>query len=139
MKKFLTSIGGTLAYLNFAAPVLAQAAPGVNRNVNPCQTANSVLLAACRGQSWNLGQLIGFVISIVFIVAILIALFFLVYGGIKWITSGGDKGGVEAARNQIVAAVIGLIIVFLSFFILNLVLGFFGLTLFTLELPVLGQ
>ena len=80
----------------------------------------------------------GFVVTIAFVIAVLIALFFLLWGGIKWITSGGDKTGVEAARNQIIAAIIGLIIVFLSFFILNLVLGLFGLSLLDLKLPTLG-
>ena len=72
-----------------------------------------------------------------FIVAVIVALGFLIYGGIKWIISGGDKAGVEAARNTIVAAVVGLVIVFLSYFILNIILGIFGLSLGTLTLPTL--
>ena len=99
------------------------------------QNTNEVLKAACATR--DLGQVLGFVVTIAFVIAVLIALFFLLWGGIKWITSGGDKGGVEAARNQIIAAVIGLIIVFLSFFILNLVLGLFGLSLFDLKLPTI--
>ena len=83
----------------------------------------------------DFGAIVGRVITIAFVLAIIIALAFLVYGGIKWITSGGDKAAVESARNTIVAAVIGLIIVFLSYFILNIVLGFFNLSLGALVLP----
>lgn len=75
----------------------------------------------------GVGPLISSIITILFIVAVLLALGFLVYGGIKWITSGGDKGKVEAARGTIVAALVGLVLVFLSYFIINLVAGFFGI------------
>lgn len=85
----------------------------------------------------NFGAIVGRGITIIFVIAIVIALVFLVYGGVKWILSGGDKAAVESARNTIVAAVVGLVIVFLSYFILNIVLGFFGLSLAALSLPSL--
>jgi hypothetical protein len=72
-------------------------------------------------------NIVGNIINIAFIVAVLVALAFLIYGGIKWITSGGDKSGVEAARNMIVAALVGLVITFLSYFILQIVFQLFGL------------
>lgn len=128
MKKivsFATSISMLLMSAQYA---IAQ----TSDNLNPCpKTGQFNVLCGFN----DLGAVLGFVITIAFIIAVLIALFFLIWGGIKWITSGGDKGGVEAARNQIIAAIIGLIIVFLAFFILNLVLGLFGLSLFSLKLP----
>jgi hypothetical protein len=112
-------------------------------SLDPCQSPNAnsgALKAACAGKGLSLGSVLGFVITFVFVIAVLVALLFLIWGGIKWIISGGDKGGVEAARNQIIAAIIGLIIVFLAFFILNLTLGLFNLSLFNLQLPTLtGQ
>jgi len=66
-------------------------------------------------------------ITILFIVAVVAALFFLIFGGIKWISSGGDKTRLESARNTIIASIIGLILVFSSYFILNITLEFFGL------------
>lgn len=135
MKKFISS---TILSASLLAVNASQAFAN-NDSLNPCENnASGVLAAACATQGRSLGSIIGFVIAVIFVVAILIALFFLVWGGIKWITSGGDKGGVEAARSQIIAAVIGLIIVFLAFFILNLVLGLFGLNLFDLRLPTLS-
>lgn len=68
------------------------------------------------------------VITIAFVVASILALFFLIYGGIRWITSGGDKGKVDEARKTITAAVIGLIVTFLAFFILSFVQYLFGMT-----------
>ena len=50
-------------------------------------------------------------------------------------TSGGDKAKVESARNHIIAALIGLVIAFLAFFILSLALSIFGLSLNKISLP----
>lgn len=80
----------------------------------------------CRINEGNFGAVIGALIIVIFIIAIVIALIWLIIGGIKWITSSGDSSKVEGARNQIIAAVIGLVVVFLSFFILNLILTVFG-------------
>ena len=83
----------------------------------------------------NLGGIVSGAISMLLVVAILVSLFYLVFGGIKWVTSGGDKAKVESARNHIIAAIIGLVIAFLSFFILDVVLKLFGLNIKNLSLP----
>ena len=68
---------------------------------------------------------------VIFLVLITIAsLFFLIIGGIKWITSAGDKTKIESARKTILYAIMGLILTFLSFFIINLVGGLFGVKFF---------
>lgn len=85
----------------------------------------------------DFGGIVGTLIQVMFVLAVIIALAFLIFGGIKWITSGGDSKNVDAARNMIVAALIGLAIVFLSFFILNILLGFFGIDILQLSLPTL--
>ena len=67
--------------------------------------------------------------------AVLLALVFLILGGISWITSGGDKAKIQAARNRLLYAIIGLVIVFLSFLIVNLVGFMFGVNLLSTTLP----
>ena len=69
----------------------------------------------------NIPGLIGWGIQILFLVAGLVAFVYLLLGGIKWITSGGDKGAVEGARNQIIQALIGLIVVFAAWGLIVLV------------------
>lgn len=69
----------------------------------------------------NAGNAVSSLVTLAVIIGILLALAFLIYGGIRWITSQGDKAAVEAARSTIVAAIIGLVLIFLSVFILNLV------------------
>lgn len=66
------------------------------------------------------------VIMLLFIIAIILTLFFMIWGGIKWLTSQGDKTKVDSARKTIVYSIIGLVVVFLSYFIISIVTTFFG-------------
>lgn len=80
------------------------------------------------------GSIISALIVLVLVVAALVFFFMLVLGGIRYITSGGDKSSTEAARSQITAALIGLVIVFSAWAIVNLVNLFFGVNILNLEI-----
>lgn len=84
----------------------------------------------------TIGGIVGAAIKLVLVIAALVFFFILVIGGIRWTASGGDKAQTEAARNQITAALVGLVIVFAAWAILELVRVFFGLDILTtLEIP----
>ena len=85
----------------------------------------------------DLGQLISALVGTLLIVAALLAFFYLIMGGIQWITSGGDKAGMEAARNKITHAIVGLIIVGAAWAVMILVQNFLGVTIIggTLNFP----
>ena len=85
----------------------------------------------------DLGQLISALVGTLLIVAALLAFMYLILGGIQWITSGGDKAGMEAARNKITHAIVGLIIVGAAWAIMILVQNFLGVQIIggTLNLP----
>ena len=83
----------------------------------------------------TIGSVISAIIIMVLVIAAIVFFFMLVLGGIKWITSGGDKAQTEAARNQITAALIGLVIVFAAWAIVNLVSTFFGIDIFSFNIP----
>jgi heme O synthase-like polyprenyltransferase len=51
----------------------------------------------------------------------LVALFFIIYAGIKLLLSSGDTKKVESARSTLIFAIIGLLLVFFSFAIVRLV------------------
>lgn len=70
-------------------------------------------------------------LTLVFVGATVIALLLVIVGGIKWISSGGEKEKLEGARKTIIYALIGLVIIFSSYFIINTVDNFFGVTFFT--------
>ena len=79
--------------------------------------------------SLSIGALVSAAIQLVLIVAAVVFFFILVLGGIKWITSGGDKSQTEAARNQITAALVGLVIVFAAWAIIQLIEVFFDVSI----------
>ena len=93
------------------------------------------------GQFANLGTLdfpgiIAILVRFLVIIAAIVFFFMLVIGGIRWIASGGDKGQTEAARNQITAALVGLVIVFAAWAIVALINAFFHIDLLHLNLSV---
>jgi len=53
----------------------------------------------------------------------IIAVVMIIYGGFRYITSGGDSGKVGNAKNSLIYAIIGLVIVALAQFIVHFVLG----------------
>lgn len=55
----------------------------------------------------------------------IIAVVMIIVGGIQYITSGGDSGNVTKAKNTILYAVIGLVVVALAQIIVKFVLGRF--------------
>lgn len=94
----------------------------------------------CTLTTRNIGSVVSNILTFAFFAAVIIALGFLIYGGLKWIVSGGEKAAVEEARNHIIAALIGLVVVFLSYFIINIVVSFFlGKPLTGIELPNINQ
>ena len=93
-----------------------------------------------KGKFANLGALtIGGIVSglvrLILVIAALVFFFILIIGGIRWIASGGDKAQTENARNQITAALVGLVIVFAAWAIVKLIQTFFGIDIFSLDIP----
>jgi hypothetical protein len=71
------------------------------------------------------GGIVGFIMVVLFIIAIITSLFFLIYGAFRWVTSAGDQNKTTQARQTIIAAIVGLVISLLTFFIVNTVIYFF--------------
>jgi len=85
----------------------------------------------------QIGDIIVGLINLIFILSVIVALLYLIWGGFKWLTSGGDKTAVQGAREHIVAAIVGLVVIFMSYFILNFIVGFFlpGFSLRNFTIP----
>lgn len=88
-----------------------------------CPAGNSL----CNLQVDDHAVLIRNIINLLLWSAVMLAIIFVIYGGIKWVLSGGDKAKVDAARGTITFAIIGLTLSFLAFLIINSVLYFFGI------------
>jgi len=74
---------------------------------------------------FELQPLINVLVILILTIAVILSLFLFIIGGIQWITSGGDKERITLARGRVMAAIIGLAIVLLSWAIYGLLGGVF--------------
>lgn len=117
MKAFFTKLSFWLAtFAAGAGSALAQAGSGFFDNTQggspPTVTTQSTLGAA-------ITQLVNYALGILGLVAVVV----LIVAGVKLVTSGGDEGKLEEAKKTITYAVIGLILIILSYTIVNFVIG----------------
>ena len=125
MKKYI-AILPLAAYLSFVPSAFA---------FNACDP-NGQFHILCTINAFSFGGVVGTLIQMVFIIAVLAALLYLIYGGFRWLISSGDKSNIGAAREHIVAAMVGLVIIFLSYFIINMLIYVFaGQNLSDLRFP----
>lgn len=66
------------------------------------------------------------IINLFSLVVGVVSVIMIIIGGLKYITSGGDSGNVSGAKNTILYAIIGLVIVALSQVIVRFVLNKFA-------------
>ena len=60
------------------------------------------------------------VISIIFLIAGILAVLYLLWSGVQYITAGGNADKVKAARQGIINAVIGIVVIMAAFFIIRI-------------------
>lgn len=77
--------------------------------------------------SERFGNLLGTLMSGIMMIAAILVFLYLIWGAIEWITSGGEKGKLEEARNKITNAILGIIVLAASTAIFVLVQNFLGI------------
>jgi hypothetical protein len=95
---------------------------GLNGNFDPatgCTPADT----QAQNSSADLTNTFRFIVNVFSVIVGVIAVVMIIYGGLRYITSGGDSGKITSAKNTIIYAIIGLIIVALAQFIVQFVLG----------------
>lgn len=86
------------------------------------------------------GSLVGNIVGLIFIFTFFLAFLYLLTGAMAWVTSSGDKASLEAARNKITHAIVGLIIVAATWAIMSIVAQFVGFKDFPkLPIPTIEQ
>jgi hypothetical protein len=71
----------------------------------------------------NLPKVMKTIINIFSVIVGFVAVIMIIIGGIRYITSGGDSSNISGAKNTIVYAIIGLIIVALAQVLVHFVLN----------------
>lgn len=77
-------------------------------------------------------------LTLLFLVGIVLAIVMIIYSGLQWAMSGGEKQRLQNARNRLVYSIIGLLVVSLSFIILINIIELTGgyKPLFFLKIPL---
>jgi|SRR5690348_11847158 hypothetical protein len=96
-----------------ALPAQAQLSNDVNG------VAATFNIPAGNNLAGTVGLIVNWLLSLVGIVAVI----FIVYGGLLYITSQGDEKKAEAGKRVVIFAVIGLIIIGISAVVVNFVLS----------------
>lgn len=128
-KKLATiGVGLALALVPVAVPaaVYAQEDDPIGGNLECGSTLSVEEGGDCGGAvetgSGRIQNIVTTIVNIFSIVVGIVAVIMIIVGGFKYITSGGDSGNITSAKNTIVYAVIGLVIVALAQFIVQFVL-----------------
>ncbi len=96
---------------------------GANLNYNDINNSGACGSGQVEASTVQLNNLVTSIISLLSWAIGVVAVFMIIVGGFKYITSGGDSAGVTAAKNTILYAIIGLVIVALSQLIVRFILG----------------
>lgn len=130
LKKLKLTLTSVFALGLFAAPITAPAlvlaqdiegglCTGSTLQFGDASTAN----CDGEGSESSLNDLIADIVNIFSVIVAIVAVIMIIVGGFKYITSGGDSGNVTGAKNTILYAIIGLIIVALAQFVVKFVLS----------------
>ena len=128
-KKITAAIVGlALTIVPMAVPAVASAAV----NLGDCLAQGSTLQVGagntCTGGGTAAGttkvnELITAAVNIFSAIVGVVSVIMIIFGGFKYITSGGDSNNVSSAKNTIIYAVIGLVVVAMAQFIVQFVLN----------------
>jgi zinc transporter ZupT len=119
-KLFLTIALSITIMLGLAAPVLAQSTP----QQYVCAGVGIASGNGCKNPTNgpDVNSVVRLIINILSVIVGVAAVIMIIIGGLKYITSGGDSAGVTSAKNTILYAIVGLIVVALAQVIVRFVL-----------------
>lgn len=130
LKRFRKTLAVMVASLAVAAVPLAVVGTGnvsaqvdIQKNLK-CGSNLDTEGQSCEVESGTQGinKIITDIINIFSIIVGIVSVIMIIYGGFSYVTSGGDSGKVGNAKNTIIYAIIGLVIVALAQFIVQFVL-----------------
>lgn len=117
----------TLVAVPLAVPALVSAdTPNIQSNLcggADLKLANEDCSSSTQTGTDTLDNIVTTIVNIFSIVVGIVAVIMIIVGGFRYITSGGDSNNVSGAKNTIIYAIIGLVIVALAQFIVKFVLN----------------
>lgn len=87
-----------------------------------CEGVGAVTGSGCGGGTGSVNNVIKQVVRILSSIVGIVSVIMIILGGFKYVTSGGDSSNVSSAKNTILYAIVGLIVVALAQVIVRYVL-----------------
>lgn len=103
----------------------ALAATDANKQA-ACEAIGGGANCATPGDATDINNVVPVIINILSVIIGIVAVIMIIIAGLKYITSGGDSNKTASAKNTLIYALIGLVIVALAQFITNFVLDTVG-------------
>ncbi len=110
-------------------PAVADAQGGI------WDTLNMWRLEKPFGETWTLLDVVAVIINLAFGVAGIVAVIYLIMGGFGYVTAGGNPETLDTAKAKIVNSIIGLVVILISYLIVQFVLSRIGATNISLDRP----
>jgi uncharacterized Tic20 family protein len=123
MKKIQRIIVGALVAIGFGTLTLVPAVGAVDVTSDACAIDSSSVI--CKSNKDSAKSIVGSVVNTLLYILGAISVVMIIIGGFMYTTSGGDAGAVTKAKNTILYAVVGLVVAFAAYAIVNWVLGAF--------------
>ena len=125
MKKFKMYAAGLVMMLSLLTlgfrPALVSAQFEATKDA-ACQGVASAG-QSCGGSSAGISKIVKAAINLLSLIVGVAAVVMIIISGLKYTTSGGDSSSVSSAKRSLLYAVIGLVIVALTQFIIRFVIG----------------
>jgi len=115
-----------LLFVPLAVPSFAYATADIQSSLCSGTNLSVDSNSTCAGTTTGTAKIDGFITDLVNIFSVIVgvvAVIMIIVGGFRYITSGGDSNNISSAKNTIIYAIIGLIIVALAQFIVQFVLA----------------
>lgn len=115
------SLLNTIVKSAYAAPIDVGGIKGIGPfgfEINPVTGAET---------QTQFGSMLSTIVTTLTVVGGLAFVIFFTLGGLKWLTSGGDKAKVTEAQSQMTQGVIGLVAIVAGLFVVGIVGGVLGI------------
>lgn len=128
--RFNLGVALSLFVASFMLLAIATMGPVYADNHTPadiaCQGIQNAGNASCGNADGNqalLNDTVKNIINLMLYAVGIIAVIVLIIGAIRYVVSGGDQKAVSSAKDTILYAIIGIVVAFMAFAIVNFVLG----------------
>lgn len=122
MKKIKAIIISAFMVLGIGLVLVPQSASAINVFNSCSSTPGSEV---CKGSNDQADGLIKKLVNTLLFIVGALAVVMIIVGGIMYTTSNGDQNNIERAKSIVIYSVVGLVVSFIAYAIVNWVVGLF--------------